>query len=188
MPIRLRLLRGSLAFSSSPAALNHWRGSMLNGPQCELAANRRFPAPPRPRVPRTSATAAAAHPGHGLSPLTASELDQARNAPLPFAKADVDAMSPMEREALRLRSKSIPLVVSHAPLDIVYEDAVFLVVCKPSWLKMHPIHRFQGWTCGAGDVLRAVCRVPRILPPLADSVAVWVCCAPVLSLSQAVHC
>lgn len=78
------------------------------------------------------------------SPLTAEELEQERNAPAPFPKADINAMSPQAREALRLRSRSIPLVVSHAPLDIVFEDETFLVVSKPSWLKMHPIHRFQG--------------------------------------------
>lgn len=82
--------------------------------------------------------------GPELSPLTAEELEQERNAPAPFPKADVKAMSPQEREALRVRSRSIPLVVSHAPLDVVFEDDTFLVVSKPSWLKMHPVHRFQG--------------------------------------------
>lgn len=78
------------------------------------------------------------------SPLSHSEREQLRTVPKPYPKADIAAMSPQEREALRLRSKAIPLVVSHEPLDIIFEDDVFLVVSKPSWLKMHPIHRFQG--------------------------------------------
>lgn len=82
--------------------------------------------------------------GPELSPLTAEEIEQERNAPAPLPTADVGAMSPQEREALRLRSRAIPLVVSHAPLDIIFEDAALLVVSKPSWLKMHPIHRFRG--------------------------------------------
>lgn len=63
----------------------------------------------------------------------------------PYA-VDLRTLSPKEREALRLRSKAIPLVADHDPLDIVYEDETFLVVSKPGWLKMHPVHRFQGGT------------------------------------------
>jgi 23S rRNA pseudouridine1911/1915/1917 synthase len=64
----------------------------------------------------------------------------------PYPKADIAAMTPQEREQLRLRSKAIPLVVDKEPLDIIYEDDAYLIVNKPAFLKMHPIHRFQGGT------------------------------------------
>jgi hypothetical protein len=113
------------------------------GSHCEITRRMSVVAPTaRASSPHSDGTVVGSRTE--LSPLTAEEIEQFRNAPSPFPKADIEAMSPQERETLRLRSRSIPLVVSHAPLDIVYEDAVFLVVSKPSWLKMHPIHRFQG--------------------------------------------
>lgn len=112
----------------------------LSSPKCHTLPRRHK----RPRVVAAARSAAWHHIGHEPSPLTASEVEHLRSAPAPFAKAEINSMTPREREALRVRSRSIPLVLSHAPLDIVYEDDVFLVVSKPSWLKMHPIHRFQG--------------------------------------------
>ena len=66
--------------------------------------------------------------------------------PQAYPRADVLNMSPAERQQMRLKSKAIPLVADHDPLDIVYEDEAFLVVCKPQFVKMHPVHRFEGGT------------------------------------------
>lgn len=57
---------------------------------------------------------------------------------------DKSKLTPKERQELRLRSKAIPLVVDNDPLDVIFEDANFLVVNKPAYLKMHPSHRFEG--------------------------------------------
>ncbi len=59
---------------------------------------------------------------------------------------DVKTMSDKERAALRVFSRSIPLVADTEPLEVVYEDGDLLVVCKPDFVKMHPAHRFEGGT------------------------------------------
>jgi hypothetical protein len=80
--------------------------------------------------------------------MCSSSSGQARGSPHPLAysKAAVAAMTPRERELLRLRSKAIPLVADTEPLDIIFEDEAFLVVSKPQYVKMHPAHRFEGGT------------------------------------------
>jgi 23S rRNA-/tRNA-specific pseudouridylate synthase len=40
--------------------------------------------------------------------------------------------------------RSIQLVADTEPLQVVYEDALFLAVCKPPGLRSAPIHRFMG--------------------------------------------
>lgn len=57
---------------------------------------------------------------------------------------DKSKLTPAERQQLRLRSKAIPMVADKEPLDVVFEDDRFLVVNKPSYLRMHPSHRFEG--------------------------------------------
>lgn len=73
----------------------------------------------------------------------ATEMERARKEARPY-NIDKTKLTPREREQLRLRSKAIPLVADKEPLDIVFEDDRFLVVNKPSYLKMHPSHRFEG--------------------------------------------
>lgn len=73
----------------------------------------------------------------------ASEMEQARREARPY-NIDKSKLTPVEREQLRLRSRAIPLVADKDPLDIIFEDDRFLVVNKPSFLKMHPSHRFEG--------------------------------------------
>lgn len=126
----------SLLFQSSRR-----RFACCPAPHSKLLANG---APHIHRRRRWRSAATASERPSEKSPLSDSEREQLRTVPAPYPKADIAAMSPQQREALRLRSKAIPLVVSHEPLDILFEDDVFLVVSKPSWLKMHPIHRFQG--------------------------------------------
>lgn len=71
------------------------------------------------------------------------EMAAARREKRPF-RIDKSKMTPVELQKLRLRSKAIPMVVDHDPIDVLHEDDTFLVVCKPSFIKMHPSHRFQG--------------------------------------------
>lgn len=87
------------------------------------------------------AQAADTKPVDGLS--VAKEMEQARREARPY-NIDKSKLTPAEREKLRLKSKSIPLVADKEPLEIVFEDDRFLVVNKPSFLKMHPSHRFEG--------------------------------------------
>jgi len=64
----------------------------------------------------------------------------------------------VRRQKLRELSKSIPLVREVEPrLAVVYEDEWFLVVNKPSGVRTHPVHRFEGgsllnWVLGYLDV------------------------------------
>lgn len=71
------------------------------------------------------------------------ELLEAKREARPY-RIDVSKLSAVEREKLRLRSKAIPLVADTDALDVIFEDDLFLVVNKPSFVKMHPSHRFQG--------------------------------------------
>lgn len=71
------------------------------------------------------------------------EIEAARLEKRPY-RIDKSKLSGRERQLLRLRSRAIPLVADTDPLDIIYEDDVFLVVSKPSFVKMHPSHRFEG--------------------------------------------
>lgn len=73
------------------------------------------------------------------------EIEQARRERRPY-RIDKCKLTQQEQHYLRLRSKAIPLVADSDPLDIVYEDDTFLAVSKPSFLKMHPHHRFLGGT------------------------------------------
>lgn len=59
-------------------------------------------------------------------------------------RIDKSKLTPVERQRLRLRSRAIPLVADFDPLDIIFEDDTYLVVNKPSFIKMHPSHRFEG--------------------------------------------
>lgn len=69
------------------------------------------------------------------------------SSPPPFKfPVDVKTLSDRDRERLRLYSKSIPLVATHEPLDVLYEDEELLCVNKPDFIKMHPAHRFEGGT------------------------------------------
>lgn len=71
------------------------------------------------------------------------EIERARREKRPY-NIDKSKLTPVERQQLRLRSRAIPLLADSEPLDIVYEDDTFLAVCKPSFIKMHPSHRFEG--------------------------------------------
>lgn len=112
----------------------------------------------------------------------ASEMEQARREARPY-NIDKSKLSPLEREQLRLRSRAIPLVADKEPLDVIFEDDRFLVANKPSFLKMHPSHRFQG-----GSLLnRAIGHcgyAPRILHRLD---MVWYCLEVVKLASMAMR-
>lgn len=71
------------------------------------------------------------------------EIEAARREKRPY-QLDKSKLSDRDRQLLRLRSRAIPLVADSDPLEIVYEDDVFLAVSKPSFVKMHPSHRFEG--------------------------------------------
>jgi len=71
------------------------------------------------------------------------EMEQARKEARPY-RIDKAKLTAAEREELRRRSRAIPLVADKEPLEVVHEDDDYLVVNKPSFLKMHPSHRFQG--------------------------------------------
>eukprot|EP00737_Agarophyton_chilense_P002539 gb/GEZJ01002897.1/.p1 GENE.gb/GEZJ01002897.1/~~gb/GEZJ01002897.1/.p1 ORF type:complete len:314 (-),score=33.39 gb/GEZJ01002897.1/:2198-3139(-) len=73
----------------------------------------------------------------------AEEIQQATEERRRF-RIDKSKLTQAEKREIRLRSKSIPLVADHDPLDIVFEDDSFLVLNKPSYVKMHPSHRFEG--------------------------------------------
>lgn len=68
---------------------------------------------------------------------------RARREARPY-NIDKSKLTPSQREELRLKSKSIPLVADKEPLEILFEDDKFLAVNKPAFLKMHPSHRFEG--------------------------------------------
>lgn len=72
-----------------------------------------------------------------------AEIEQAKSEGRRY-NIDKSRLTPIERQQLRLRSKAIPMVADKEPLDIIFEDDSFLVVNKPSYLKMHPNHRFEG--------------------------------------------
>lgn len=71
------------------------------------------------------------------------EMQAARREKRPY-NIDKSKMTQAEIQQLRLRSRAIPMVADKEPLDIIFEDEYFLVVNKPSFIKMHPSHRFQG--------------------------------------------
>lgn len=71
------------------------------------------------------------------------EIAAARREKRPY-RIDKAKLTPVERQALRLQSRAIPLVADSDPLDIIFEDDTFLVVNKPAFIKMHPSHRFMG--------------------------------------------
>lgn len=73
----------------------------------------------------------------------ADEMKRARQEARPY-NIDVSKLTSVQREELRRKSKSIPLVADKEPLEVVFEDDRFLVVNKPSYVKMHPSHRFEG--------------------------------------------
>lgn len=72
-----------------------------------------------------------------------AEIQQAKREARPY-KINRASLTAVEREELRLRSKAIPMKADKEPLEVVFEDSRFLVVNKPSFLKMHPSHRFEG--------------------------------------------
>lgn len=78
-----------------------------------------------------------------LSPELANELESARREARPY-QIDRSKISNIEWEMVRRRSKAIPLVADSEPIDVVFEDDNYLAVNKPSFLKMHPAHRFEG--------------------------------------------
>ena len=73
----------------------------------------------------------------------AQEMANARKEARPY-RIDRSKLTDREKEELRLRSRAIKLVADYEALDIIHEDDTFLVVNKPSFLKMHPSHRFEG--------------------------------------------
>lgn len=72
-----------------------------------------------------------------------AEIERAKSEGRP-CHIDKSKLTPIEKQQLRLRSKAIPMVADKEPLDIIFEDDRFLVTNKPSYLKMHPSHRFEG--------------------------------------------
>lgn len=72
-----------------------------------------------------------------------TEITAARKEKRPY-NIDKSRLSEEEKHMLRLLSKAIPMVADFEPLQIIHEDEWFLVVNKPSFIKMHPSHRFQG--------------------------------------------
>lgn len=118
-----------------------------------------------------------------------AEIQQARKEARPY-RIDKSKLTAAERQTLRLRSRSIPLVADSEPLDVIYEDDVYLVVNKPSFLKMHPSHRFEGGSllnraighCGFApkvmhrlDMVRSnsICLQKRCVHFLLTNLVVW---------------
>lgn len=97
---------------------------------------------PTPSLPSDVVPAKACSTSNGGSYLE-REIEAARREKRPY-RIDKSKLSDRDRQLLRLRSRAIPLVAESDPLEIVYEDDVFLVVSKPSFVKMHPSHRFEG--------------------------------------------